>query len=71
MIRRIAKAFLLSLIGVLGCTYNLDTPAMNDLRERQRALEAQQTATSAQMADVERRQAENDAKIRMMWNRGK
>lgn len=65
------KILFLSLLAVAGCTYNLDTPAMNDLRERQRALEAMQTTLSQQMGDVEKRQAENDAKIRIMWTHGK
>lgn len=60
-----------ALLSVGACTYNLDTPAMNDLRERQRALEQTQSALSSEMSAIEQKQAENDAKIRLMWSRGK
>jgi hypothetical protein len=64
--------FAIVAFGLLGaCTYSLDTPAMNDLRERQRSLEAAQNTQAGELADLRARQSENDAKIRVMWQHGK
>jgi hypothetical protein len=64
--------FAIVAFGLLGaCTYNLDTPAMNDLRERQRSLEAALNAHAGELADLRARQSENDAKVRLMWQHGK
>jgi len=66
------RQMLTALLLLLGaCTYNLDTPAMNDLRERQRSLEAAQNAQASELAELRAKQAEVDGKIRVMWTHGK
>jgi len=61
----------LLLLFTASCSYSLDPPALTDLRERMRNLEAAQNAQAADVAELRAKQAELDGRVKVMWQHGR
>jgi hypothetical protein len=71
IMRGTMKHSALLLLFTASCSYSLDPPALTDLRERMRNLEAAQNAQAADVAELRAKQAELDGRVKVMWQHGR